>query len=86
MKAKGTMITTEVMFDLKLTMTEREAQALFAMVRNVGGAPKGPRGVADSIEVALEKAGVSTNYVATPYGNIQFPETWGEFVKKGGKA
>lgn len=54
-----TAIATEVAETDTLTieLTAEEASALRAVLRKVGGAPNGPRGLIDKILTALEHAG-----------------------------
>ena len=54
MKAKLTKNTpVEITYDLHLTMTKREAQAILTILNHVGGSPNGPRGVTDEIYETL---------------------------------
>lgn len=80
MKAKGKKTTVDVVYDLYLSMSEREAKVLSALMRMVGGQPEGPRGVADELQRALSNVGITSSHSNCGYGDITFPNTWEEFL------
>jgi hypothetical protein len=78
MKAKITTSEKQITYDLSLTMTEREARALLAVFRNIGGLPTGPREVTDELYTALYSVvGLKKGYRVS--GSVCFPDTWTEF-------
>lgn len=82
MKAKSKKTTQEVVvFDLYLSMTEREAQVLYSLTQLIGGNKEGPRGVTDEIGRALRSLGITVR--GGWRGAINIPGTWEDF--EGGK-
>ncbi len=80
MKAKGKKTAKEVVYDLYLSMTEREARVLYTLTRAVGGAPEGPRGVADMLSSALSDLGIRELKRSTVLrGTLFLPNTWEAF-------
>jgi len=79
MKAKGKKTTAEVVYDLYLSMSEREARALYSLTQLVGGAARGPRGVTDELSQALVDLGIKASGTHCR-GSIQLPHTWEEFL------
>lgn len=56
MKAEA---TKQIVTELSLTMSAREALVLLSVCWCVGGAPEGPRGVTDGVALALNALGLT---------------------------
>ena len=81
MKTELTTVKREIEFKLVLTMTERETKALYCVLRNVGGAPTGPRGAIDEILQVLDETDIWPTSGST--GSLHLPHTWEEFLGEG---
>jgi hypothetical protein len=75
MKANITENTPEeTTFDLRLTLTRREAKAILTILDHVGGLTSGPRGVTDVLYETLYTI-TSPGKLANG-GSLIFPATW----------
>lgn len=76
MRAERKCISTE--FVTLHDMPFKDAQVLYTLLRSVGGAPTGPRGVADRIKDALDEVGISYSYELEKVmrGSIVFPNKY----------
>lgn len=59
-----------------LHLTDEEAQTLHYITRRIGGDPRGPRGHADSIGLALYEAGVSYAVSVEAVDGMRFPSAF----------
>ena len=71
MKVKG-----KNSLDLYFSMSQREAEALMTIMGHVGGAPDGPRGIAQDITKALRDLGIRPR---SAEGSIGMAATWERF-------
>jgi hypothetical protein len=71
MKVKG-----KNTIDLYFSMTTREAEVLASIMNSIGGAPEGPRGVADALVIELRNLNIRPRSVSS-YTTL--PDTWERF-------
>tara|TARA_R110000782_G_scaffold184388_2_gene274608 strand:- start:274 stop:528 length:255 start_codon:yes stop_codon:yes gene_type:complete len=67
--------SSEPKYELTMTLNRGEAEALRTMVYQFGGAPTGPRSVADSIGEALQAQGVGACHLTN---DKYLPDTYEE--------
>lgn len=81
MKTEVKITNAVKIITLNLTMSEREARALFAIVERVGGYYLGPRSVADKIRRELAAPLSASKHSFRSFGAILLPDSWDEFKK-----
>ena len=59
-----------------LNLSEEEARTLIGVTRKISGSDSGRRGHTDSIQWALEKAGVPNTTLEELTGSLAFPIAW----------
>lgn len=63
-----------------LTFDEKEAEVLKTIMSQVGGAPEGPRGVADSLYDSLDSFGVKSSHGTM--GEVRLSDSWEHFNQR----